>query len=192
MNLRIAKKVLKDPDRYSAQQRYHAAHRIYHWASTFKDGEVGFMALQLKPQKTFHEDDQLDLRYEYFLKAFDSLEEIDFPPGEIVIQPEAVKRPAFRRDGQAQNFNAIPWPGKFHYKQETVVAGNEVHVINQAVSDDTEESKRNWVMGEWRVARKDSRKKYQVREARVAGMRPPRLKRRDYGLSDLLVRSSYR
>lgn len=184
MNLRTAKKVLFNPGKYSGQQRYNAAHRLYRRASTFKDGLLGFWALKLKPQRSFHCDDQLDLRFEYFLSRYDKLEEIDFPPGSIVISKEELRKPAFRRDGQVQNFNALPYPtGRITYRQETVVdpeTGGAI-VVNHTVIPD-EGPKRTWEMGEWREERKYSKKKYHVREAKVAGKRPPRLKRKDFGL----------
>jgi hypothetical protein len=189
MNLRIAKKVLKDPDRYTGHQRLVAAHRLFTRASTFKDGEQGLLALYLKPQRSFHADDQLDLRFEYFLNLYNKLEEIDFPPGEVVIDKEALRKPAYRKDGQVQNFNAMPFPSRYHYKQKVVEVPHVRHamgdggdatvmVINEAVLDELRKQK--WLMGEWRVDRPDSRRKYQVREGNVAGKRPHRLKRKGY------------
>jgi hypothetical protein len=194
MNFRTAKKVLKDPDRYTTQQRYHAAHRLYRFASTFKNGEAGFFALSLKPQKTFHADDTLDLRYEYFLAKWDALEPIDFPPGEVVVPQLNIHKPVRRKDGQVHSFDAIPFPGSVTYRQETVVRksiedGMEVEdtfVINHPIAG---EPKKTWEMGEWRVERPYSRKKYQIRTGgKDAGKVPPRKKRADYGLGDLTIR----
>jgi hypothetical protein len=185
MKLRIAKKVLADPDRYTGHQRLVAAHRLYTRASTFKDGEQGLLALYLKPQRSFHNDDQLDLRFEYLMNRYNKLEEIDFPPGEVVIDKEALRKPAFRKDGQVQNFNAMPFPTRYHYKHKVVAVPHERHVmggdngdatimiINEGVLDELRKQK--WEMGEWRVDRPDSRRKYQVREGNVAGKRRPRM-----------------
>ena len=181
MNLRVAKKVLRNPDAYTGQQRYAAAHRLYTRASTFKDGELGFWALMLKPQRSFHDDDQLDLRFEFFLARYDKLEEIDFLPGEVVIPKEELRKPVFRRDGQVQNFNALKYPSKHHYESEVVKTPDGAVILNRAVADEME--KKSWEMGEWRVERKYSKKKYHIREKGVAGQRPPRLKRKDFGLS---------
>jgi hypothetical protein len=175
MNVRIAKKVFKNPERYTGQQRYAAAHRLYRYASTFKDGEVGFWALKLKPQRSFHADDTLDLRLEYFLAKYDALEPIDFPPGEVVVPQEGINKPMYRRDGQAGNLNALPFPGSWGYKQKVVVVEEEVVVVNELVGVET---KKTWEMGEWRVERPYSRKKYQIRTGgKMAGVKPSRLKR---------------
>ncbi len=179
MKLRIAKKVLRNPDAYSGQQRYTAAHRLYSRASTFNDGLLGFWALKLKPQRSFHSDDQLDLRFEYFLTRWDKLEEIDFPPGEITIPKEELRRPAFRRDGQVANFNAPKFPSKYHYESKIVSHPNgDASLISRAVVDEVES--KTWEMGEWRVERPFSKKKYSIRESKVVGQCPPRLKRRWY------------
>jgi hypothetical protein len=184
VNLRTAKKVLFNPNAYTGQQRYAAAHRLYRRASTFKDGLLGFWALKLKPQRSFHADDQLDLRYEYFLSRYDKLEEIDFPDGDIVIPKEELRKPVFRRDGQVQNFNALPFPSKaskISFKPEVVKhSSGDATLVNHVVVEELEQ--KTWEMGEWRVERPYSKKKYHVREAKVAGKRPPRLKRKDFGL----------
>lgn len=192
MNLRIAKKVLLNPDKYTGQQRYNAAHRLYRRASTFKDGVLGFWALKLKPQRSFVNDDQLDLRFEYFLSRWDKLEDLDFPPGDFVISKEELRKPVFRKDGQVANFAALAYPTKVRYESETVLTpggsrlGGEVTVLNKAVAVEMSNEVKRWEMGEWRTERPFSRKKYHIREAKVAGKRPPRLKRKNFGLPELI------
>lgn len=168
MNLRISKKVLKDPDRYSHQQRTRAAHRIYTCASTFKDGELGLMALLLRPQNSFTEDDQLDLRFEVFTCQLERGEQPLFARGEVVIPKENLNKPVFRKDGQVHNFNALQMPGSHR------VANTDDFVYSEY-----------WEMGEMRCERKYSRKKYQIRTGgKTAGVQPKRLKRSDFNLTD--------
>lgn len=179
MNLRVAKKVLADPDRYSHQQRYDAAARLYRRASTFKDGPAGYAALYLKPQRSFHDDDQLDLRFEAFLADVDVDREIDFPPGPVYVPP-AEGKPIYRRDGQVQNFNALPFPSKvvWNNKKITQLDGSKSY-WNEAVV--VEDQKKTWEMGESRVPRKYSAVKYRVRTGgKFQGVKPPRLKWKDY------------
>ena len=175
MKLRVAKKVLKAPDRYTGQQRYDAAHRLYRQATTQKNGWTGFAALTLKPQRSFHEDDTLDLRLEYFQSLFDRGDEVNFPPGEVVVPTLNADKPIYRRDGQVANMAAIPYPGRYHYKAKVVELNGEVTVHNELVVD--EAAKRTWEMGEWRTPRKYSAKKYQVRTGgKDRGTPPPRIK----------------
>ena len=173
MNLRIAKKVLADPDRYSHQQRYDAAHRLFRRASTFKDGPAGYTALYLKPQRSFHEEDQLDLRFELFQAAIDADAEIVFAPGPVVIPP-AEGKPMYRRDGQVQNFNALPFPSKVKWNNKKVIQldGSESYWNEMEV---VESQKTTWEMGEKRVPRKYSALKYRVRTGgTLQGVKPPR------------------
>jgi len=163
VKLRIAKKVLKDPDRYTGQQRYAAAHRLFKRASTFRDGAYGFCALLLKPQRSFHNDDQLDLRLEEFQSMYDRGEKIKFAPGEVVIPQLNIDKPVYRRDGQVHNFAVLPFPGKMQYGQ----------VVEPPTT--------YWAMGEERHERPYSAKKYQIRTRGVdRGKVPPRLKFDDY------------
>jgi hypothetical protein len=181
MKLRIAKKVLLDPDQYSGQQRYAAAHRLFRRASTFKDGSAGYAALMLKPQRSYHEDDQLDLRMESFQADLDAGREPVFEPGEVVVPPVDQKKPVFRRDGQVHNFNALPFPNKVTWKQRLVVIGKDEEgydIIESHNEIDRVEMERTfWEMGEERVVRRYSLKKYQVRtKGADRGKRPYRLK----------------
>lgn len=164
MNLRISKKVASDPDRYSQQQRYHAATRLFRRASTFKDGEAGFMALMLKPQGSFR-DDQLALRFEVFQMQIEAGEQPVFHGGEVVVPPPNNK-PVYRKDGQVHNFNATPYPNK------KLEFGNI-----------TDEDNGWWEFGEMRHERPYTLKQYQVRTGGVdRGKKPRRLKRKDFGL----------
>lgn len=171
MNLRIAKKVLNDPDRYSHRQRYEAAHRLYRFSATFRNGEICLMALMLKPQKSFREDEQLDLRFEVLTTQVLRGEQPKFIPGEVLVPQENINKPVYRSDGQAHNFNALPYPNTF-YKH----------------GKDTGIDKGWWEMGEWRYDRPYSRKKYQIRTGgKMAGVKPKRLKRKDFGLSEFKI-----
>lgn len=172
MKIRIAKKIFRDPDRYTGQQRYSAAHRMYRFASTFKDGEVGLMALILKPQRSFHDDDQLDLRFETFTAQVLRGEQPTFGRGEVVIPQENIRKPVFRRDGQVQNFGAPAYPNTFY-------TGGQDSGIDKGW----------WEMGEHRYDRPYSRKKYQIRTGgKDAGIKPKRLRRSAFGFEPLRQR----
>lgn len=165
MNLRTAKKVAKDPDAYTEHQRSRAAHRLYRRASTFKDGEAGFFALLLKPQGSFREDEQLDLRYEVFSMQIERGEQPVFAPGPVSV-PGSNGKPVYRRDGQVHNFDALPYPNTF------VEYGRITNI-----------DKGWWEMGELRHERKYSMKKYLVRTGgKFQGVKPRRLKLSDIGV----------
>lgn len=204
MKLRIAKKVFKNPDDYTGQQRYTAAHRLFTRASTFRDGEAGLAALLLKPQRSFRLDDQLDLRLESFLADVEAGVEILFPRGEVVVPQTNIKKPARRKDGQVMNFNAAPFPHKFHYTpveltgdvierdaKDGVVEGRLAVKGGELVVDELYEKK--WEWGEWRIPRKYTAKKYQVRTGGLdRGQRPKRLKFRDFDTNGQRTPESYR
>jgi hypothetical protein len=169
VKLRIAKKVLKNPDAYTGQQRYTAAHRLYRRASTFKDGEAGFVSLMLKPQASFAEDEQVDLRFELWSCQIEAGGQPVFAVGEVVVPKENINKPVFRKDGQVHNFNALQTPGPLRVRTDP---WND-HFVDAAW----------WEMGEWRYERKYSRKKYQIRTGgKMAGVQPKRLKRSDFNL----------
>jgi hypothetical protein len=169
MKIRIAKKVFKDPDRYSAQQRFHAAHRMYRAARAFVDAHLALMALMLKPQRSFRNDDSLDLRYEQLTLLFESGKLKVLPAGEVQVPQENINKPVYRRDGQAHNFNATPFPNTFY-------TGGVDSGIDKGW----------WEMGEQRYERTYSRKKYQIRTGgKDAGKKPKRLKRKDFDMKPL-------
>jgi len=110
MKLRVAKKVARDPSRYSGQQVYDAAHRLYRRAAQFKDGAAALEALKLRPDASFTTDDDQYLRREQLLGMEERGESLVYHPAIEV--PVNNMKPAFRKDGQAHNFNALPFPGQ--------------------------------------------------------------------------------
>lgn len=194
MKLRIAKKVLNDPDRYSGHQRLAAAHRLYRRATAFKDGSAGYAALLLKPQRSYHEDDQLDLRMELFQTDLDLGRLPVFTRGEVVIPP--ITKPVYRKDGQVMNFAVQPFPKRVTYKQVVTVIGKDsegydiVQIHNEI---DHVEYPRFWEMGEWRSPRPYTRKKYQVRTGGFdQGVKPKKLKFGDFEDRGIRKLQSYR
>lgn len=110
MNRRIAKKVLRDQDRYSHQQHIHAAHRLYKQASQYGNGPLAFAALTMKPRRSYPNalDDQLALHFELMIGQNGRREPITVSRVNVV-PPPPVTKPAFRADGQVHNFGLIPW-----------------------------------------------------------------------------------
>ena len=172
MKLRVAKKILKAPDAYNHQQRYRAAHRLYRQASTFKDGELAFIALLLKPQTSFVRDEELDLRFELFQLQIERGEQPTLRSGMVPVPP-IERKPVYRGDGQVHNFNAMPYPKK------VVMYGVEQPDMDKGWHE----------MGEWRYERPYTAKKYQIRTGGLdRGKKPKRLKLADIGMSDLTIK----
>lgn len=110
MNLRIAKKVLRDRERYSGYQHLAAANRLIQRASLYEDAHAILAAFRLKPENAFQNDERFELKFELLIGQDGREESLTYSRKPIVI-PEVICVPAFRRDGQVQNFNALPQPG---------------------------------------------------------------------------------